>query len=579
MTKKLISIILAVLLILPFSTYVYAEENTEFIKVSIAYPEGEELFATDYQSYSRIMARYADNKTPIALSDYYDGYVWVSIPKENEGREIEVYIADEVSFPDDDDSFEFYTMEKMGERGVIQGNHEGYANPLSNLTRAEAAAMVMRTLGIDTSDTKTPFTDVKEDEWYAGVINAAYKYGLVKGVSETKFSPKRVVTRAEATVMVARAIWIAGFGKENVSATTEQIRSSLNFYDVDKVEGWALSAYDALDTYNVFDTIFADELGIETSDGVLYNLSPNKVATRYDIANMLYRVCENYQVYPSQNAIKYGFDKQMPIIDGSTSTYPFTQNLYSQLFANGYRHPDRPEAHSKSHVSYQRLINGEIDMMFASVYPASDILKMAEEKGVELELIPIAYDAMIFFTNADNSIEGLTKEQISNIYVNNAYSNWNELGGPDALLYPYCRNNDSGSHAQMEKHFLNGNEIHETIRTESTSVAMANVLTDVMGAKTDDPVGYGLGYSIYYYFNNMDLFYDTNTLLKLLAIDGVAPNDDTIADGSYPLSNNTYIVLRKNEPEGSPARKMAEFMLTEAGQYVVELAGFGPLKK
>ena len=59
-------------------------------------------------------------------------------------------------------------------------------------------------------------------------------------------------------------------------------------------------------------------------------------------------------------------------------------------------------------------------MLFASVYPASDILKMAEDKGVELELIPIAYDAMVFFTNNDNPISGLTKEQISNIYVNNS---------------------------------------------------------------------------------------------------------------------------------------------------------------
>lgn len=578
MTNRILSVILAVILCFSISIGVYANDDGKFIKKNVPYPEGEDLFHANYQEYSRLMARYEDDKTPIALSGYYDGHMWVTIPKENENRKIEVYVADEVSFPDDNDAYEFYIMEKMGERGVIQGNHEGYANPFSNLTRAEAAAMIMRTLGLSASDAKTPFTDVKETEWYAGVINAAYNCGLVKGVSETTFSPNRVVTRQEATVMVARAVWIAGLGKENVSATTEQIRTSLGFYDVEKVAPWALSAYYTMGTHNAFEIVDADELGIETADGVLYNLSPNKVATRYVLANMLQRVCGQFQVFPSQNAIDFGFDKQMPIIDGSTSTYPFTENLYSQLFVSGYRHPDRPEAHSKSHVSYQRLIDGEIDMMFASVYPASDILKMAEEKGVELELIPIAYDAMIFFTNADNSIEGLTKEQISNIYVNDAYDNWAEVGGPDALMYPYCRNNDSGSHAQMEKHFLNGNEIHPEVQKE-TSFTMSNVLTDVMSAKTDDPVGYGLGYSIYYYFNNMDLFYDTNTHLKLLAIDGVHPNDETIADGTYPLSNNTYVVLRSDEPEGSPARKMAEFMLTEAGQEVVRLAGYGPLKK
>ena len=218
-------------------------------------------------------------------------------------------------------------------------------------------------------------------------------------------------------------------------------------------------------------------------------------------------------------------------------------------------------------------------MLFASVYPAEDIVALAKDKGVELELIPIAYDAMIFFTNKDNSAENLTKEQITDIYVNNAYTSWKEIGGPDALLYPYCRNNDSGSHAQMEKHFLNGNQINEKIRNETTSVTMANVLTDVMGAKTDNPAGYGLGYSIYYYFKNMNMFYETDSNLKLLSIDGVAPTDESIADGSYPLSNNTYVVLRKSEPENSPARKMAEFMLTDKGQTVVGNAGYGPLKK
>ena len=216
-------------------------------------------------------------------------------------------------------------------------------------------------------------------------------------------------------------------------------------------------------------------------------------------------------------------------------------------------------------------------MCFASVYPASDILQMAKNKGVELELIPIAYDAMIFFTNKENSTLGLTSEQISNIYVKDAYENWSEVGGPDSLLYPYCRNNDSGSHAQMEKHFLNGNEIHPEVQRE-TSRTMSDILTDVMAAKTDDPAGYGLGYSIYYYYHNMDLFYDVHNNLKLLAIDGVHPNDETIADGSYPLSNNTYIAIRKDTPANSPARRMAEFMLTEAGQVCVEQAGFGKLK-
>ena len=77
---------------------------------------------------------------------------------------------------------------------------------------------------------------------------------------------------------------------------------------------------------------------------------------------------------------------------------------------------------------------------------------------------------------------GLSSQQIRSIYVDNSIANWAELGGPDAVFIPYCRNKDSGSQAQMEEFFLNGSEIHPSIRRETTSVSMASVLTDVEDA-------------------------------------------------------------------------------------------------
>ncbi|MBR5236420.1 MAG: substrate-binding domain-containing protein [Clostridia bacterium] len=385
----------------------------------------------------------------------------------------------------------------------------------------------------------------------------------MQGDSETTFSPQRNVTREEITVMVVRALQYADLRCP--------FRTEENILDMNSVSDWAKEAYDYIGKNYV-----SDYEG-EDTDRPYRMLYPKQDATRYDVAYILDCAIKNCQLFASELAIEYGFDKEIPVIDGSTSTYPFTQAVYGSLFLNATTHPQYPRSHSKSHASYQRLINGEVDMLFASVYPASDILKMAKEKGVELELIPIAYDAMIFFTNKDNPASGLTKEQISNVYINDAYDNWSEVGGSDALMYPYCRNNDSGSHAQMEKHFLNGNEIHPEVQKE-TSYTMSNVLTDVMAAKTENPVGFGLGYSIYYYYHNMDMFYDVHNNLKLLAIDGVMPTDETIVDGSYPLSNNTYVVLRKDTPADGPARRMAEFMLTEAGQVCVEIAGYGRLK-
>ncbi len=540
-----------------------AVRAAEFVKVKIPFPDTIE----DRNSWLT-RARYKDTGEVIPLSMTYDGGVYATVPIQNKDRKLEAFVPEEVNFTDNDDSnSDFHHFRMLSRVGVIRGNDKGEANLYDTITRAEAAAMVMRFIGLENmpeANAVTKFADVNKNDWFYSTVMAAYKCGVVKGDSETTFSPGRDVTREEVTVMIARALQCADLRCSKSEVT--------NYADEDKISDWAKKAYE-----HIGQNIVSDYDNTDSVNPVRL-LNPQKAATRADVAYILNNTQDDCQLYASELAEIFGFDKEMPVIDGSTSTYPFTQAVYGALFCNGETHPQYPQKHSKSHASYQRLINGEIDMLFASVYPASDILKMAEEKGVELELIPIAYDAMIFFTNKENPIAGLTKEQITDIYVHDAYDNWSEIDGSNALLYPYCRNNDSGSHAQMEKHFLDGNEIHPEVQKE-TSYTMSNILTDVMDAKTDTPVGYGLGYSIYYYYHNMDMFYNVHENLKLLAIDGVTPTDETIADGSYPLSNNTYVVLRKDTPEDAPARKMAEFMLTEAGQACVENAGYGRLKQ
>ncbi len=590
--KKLIFVVSIIITFFLFSATVSYSMENEYVQKYIPCPEGEEYFRTSYPTLRRMCARFADDKTPIPLCDYYDGNMWVTIHKDDIERPIEYFISDEIEFKDADISHIFYLAEPLSYRGVIKGNENGELMPAKPITRAEAAAMIMRFIGLDRHEKfESDFDDVKKSEWYYDVVSSAYHYGIIEGDSATTFSPQRLVTREELNTMAARAAVLSNLRKMSNISSSDEIRcpyaEGYEWKDRSSVSDWALNSYDTLYTCLYDDMVETGTMEDEFGETITYDryLNPQKYATRGELVELLHDIMNNYLSYPSQSALDFslascdGFEDKMPKIDGSTSTYPFTEALYRNLFSKGFYHIDKPEKHSKSHVSYQKLINGEIDMMFASVYPSSDILELAKEKGVELELIPIAYDAMIFFTNIENPAEGLTTEQIKDIYVNNTYSNWKDLGGEDANLYPYCRNNDSGSHAQMERHFLEGNEIHETIKKETTSVTMANILTDVMGAKTDDPKGYGLGYSIYYYFNNMDLFYSTNDTLKLLKIDSVAPNDETIASGEYPLSNNTYIVIRKDTPKDSPARKVAEFMLTDKGQDCVEEAGFGRLKK
>ncbi|MDO4581920.1 MAG: substrate-binding domain-containing protein [Bacillota bacterium] len=581
--KKLLCILaLCLSCWLGFATAALADAGgEEYVTVSWAYTEDVNLFT--WREQLALQARYADDKTPIPLNAYYDGYMFATIPAANAERPLEAYMAEALVFIDADEQYyEFFVLEELSRTGIIRGNANGEALPFDTISRAEAVTLIVRMLGLDTLEAAAPsgFADVPAGAWYAETVAIAEDNGVIS--SDELFNPQRQVSREEFTTMLARAMERTGlqtmekWAGQTVAA--EEVNAACNIVDGADISDWARAAYMLQGTRVITTGLQTLELAADKAPISQYYAVPQQAATRYECALVLRRALDDMQVYPSRLAIQYGFDQAMPVIDGSTSTYPFTEAVYGALFSNGYRHPDKPASHSKSHASYERLIAGEVDMLFASVYPASDILALAQEKGVELELIPIAYDAMVFFTNTENPASGLTSQQITDIYVDNAYDNWQQLGGSDAQLIPYARNLDSGSQAQMERHFLGGETINATIQQETTSITMSNILTDVMGAYSADPPAYALGYSIYYYYHNMDVFYDTLSELKLLAIDGVYPTDKTIADGSYPLANNTYIVLRADTPEDSPARQMVKFMLSPAGQSCVEQAGYGPLQ-
>jgi phosphate transport system substrate-binding protein len=62
---------------------------------------------------------------------------------------------------------------------------------------------------------------------------------------------------------------------------------------------------------------------------------------------------------------------------------------------------------------------------------------------------------------------------------------------------------------------------------------------------------------------------------KLLAIDGVYPSNETIADESYLFANNFYAVT--NGPPAGNVKKLIDWILTDEGQYLIKKTGYVPL--
>ena len=584
--KHWISLALAALLLLPLHAlaaeteelWTRSEGDGGYVTIRIPYPEGDEL---SWSQSRYLMVCYADTGEAAALSsEYIQGYLFVTVPARDAGRPFQVVQGEPLKFRDCITVWqgnEYYDgpfgADQLNIRGIIRGDDLENLYPDQVITRAEAFTILCRLLSLKPAG-DPGFADVSPEDWYYETASAAKAAGLT---AETEyFAPTRPVTRGEITLMLYRAMKTIGWMEE-----TGGSRETLRVADAEDIPAWALSAYTAFGPWNLGmftyqDTGETDEFGAPVQEPLAQQ---GVGAERGKIIEFVYSALRTLPVYPTQTAIDWGFDREMPIIDGSTSTLPYTNVVYSALFANSAGHPAHPGKHSKSYYSYDRLISGEADILFISTKPTEDTLAKARAAGVELELIPIAHDAMVFFTNSENSVENLTMEQIQRIYVDNAYDNWSELGGPDAGLIPYCRNADSGSQAQMEEFFLRGDEIHPDIRQETTSVSMASVLTDVQDARTDDPPAYALGYSIYYYYHISGplLLYPEDSL-KLLSVEGVYPTDETIANGTYPLAGYNYAVVRADEPEDSLARRMVEFMLSEQGQQCVVNAGFGALK-
>jgi len=273
-----------------------------------------------------------------------------------------------------------------------------------------------------------------------------------------------------------------------------------------------------------------------------------------------------------------------PRIDGSTSTLPIVQEMYKNFHTPEIVDGEEvwqklPDSASQTFISYGMLINGEMDFIIVPA-PSEEVRRLAEEKGVELEYIPVCLEALVYITHKNNTADNITTEQIKSIYTDMQINNWSNLGGEDKWIEALVRNEDSGSHALMGKFVLNGEEVNEIIVNNTMIMSMFGMIDEVENYINLNSGGnrIPLGYTIYYFFQNNKEEQNWNNV-KLLNIDGIEPNNQTIASGEYPYSTNYYAVIRSDTLKDSPSRKLISWLLSDEGQQICVNSGFGSIKR
>ena len=182
-------------------------------------------------------------------------------------------------------------------------------------------------------------------------------------------------------------------------------------------------------------------------------------------------------------------------------------------------------------------------------------LKDTEIAKYGLVTFPFAIDGVAVAVNPANGVTGLTKAQVKDVFAGKV-TNWKDLGGADAPISLYVREDGSGTRETFEERALD----------KGTSVPSANVVNSNGAMKTaiaqdKNAIGYvGIGH--------------LDESVKGVAVDGMVPSQEGAADGSYTVTRLLYMNT-KGEPEGL-TKLFVDYIYSEDGKGFISQSGYIP---
>ncbi|MCX6262098.1 MAG: phosphate ABC transporter substrate-binding protein [Bacteroidia bacterium] len=215
-----------------------------------------------------------------------------------------------------------------------------------------------------------------------------------------------------------------------------------------------------------------------------------------------------------------------------------------------------------SGVGITALINGTTDICNASrPMKQTEIEKLKARYNTLGVQIPCAKDGITIFLNEANKVDELTLKQLSDIYQGKI-KNWKELGGVDAEIRMYGRENSSGTYTYFHDEVVKADYAANVQSLPGTAAVVNAVKKDVNG------IGYG-GAAYAVGVKHAKVKKDGNSPAFL-------PTTETIGKGEYPITRFLYMYMR-NKPTGE-TKKYIDWILGPEGQRVVTEVGYFPYK-
>lgn len=176
----------------------------------------------------------------------------------------------------------------------------------------------------------------------------------------------------------------------------------------------------------------------------------------------------------------------------------------------------------------------------------------------------VCLDGLSVYVSADNPVKELTVAQIADIF-NGKTTNWKQVGGPDARITVYSRENSSGTYEFFKEHVLSGKDFAATAQTMPGTAA-------VLQAVAKDKHGIGYGGAAY------GAGAKSLKVKKDEASPGVEPTEENVIKGLYPIWRYLYIYVNPALDKGDIASYLT-WLRGDEGQQVVKNVGYFPLPK
>jgi len=227
-------------------------------------------------------------------------------------------------------------------------------------------------------------------------------------------------------------------------------------------------------------------------------------------------------------------------VGGSTSVTPLME-----MFANEYQ---KVQSHIKVNINGTGSGDGinNTGALYQIGMSSRELTPSEKGKGLKEEIVAI--DGIAVIVNKNNSVSGLSIEQIRNIYTG-AVTNWSQVGGRNAPIAVISREEGSGTRGAFEELAgFQGKLLAGANESTSTGAIKAGI------AQNPDAIGYiSLG--------------SVDDTIKAISVGGVTPDTANVKNGSYKIAR-PFIVLTGSNVHSESAAFIA-WMLSDAGQVIV----------